>query len=348
MRVLSRGNWMDESGEVVQPAVPHFMTQPDVQQRRLTRLDLAQWLTEADHPLTSRVLVNRLWKLFYGIGISRVLDDVGAQGEWPTHPDLLDYLAVEFVESGWNVKHIVKQMVMTNAYRQSSLVSEELGQRDPLNRLMARQSRWRLDAEMVRDNALAVGGLLVRKVGGRSVRPYQPDGYYQYLNFPERTYTADVGENQYRRGVYTHWQRTYLHPMLLAFDAPSREECTAERPVSNTPKAALTLLNDPTFVEAARVFAENIIRHGGDGVKSRLTWAYRQALTREPQEKEIAVLTSLYGRHFEHYSAQPDAGRELLSIGQRPTPTDLPTNELAAWTSVARSILNLSETITRE
>ncbi len=252
MRVLHRGNWMDKSGKVVSPSVPHFLDPLD-EPERATRLDLANWLVDRQNPLTARVLVNRLWKLYFGTGLSKVLDDIGSQGELPSHPELLDTLAVEFVESGWDMKHMIKLIVMSQTYRQSSLPRPELQKSDPYNRLLARQSRYRLDAEMIRDNALAVSGLLVHQVGGRSAKPYQPAGLLRHLNFPTREYQADVDENQYRRGVYTHWQRQFLHPAMQAFDAPAREECTAERPRSNTPLAALVLLNDPSYVEAARV-----------------------------------------------------------------------------------------------
>ena len=227
MRVLPRGNWMDETGEIVEPGVPQFMRQPKVTGRRLNRLDLARWIVAPDNPLAARSMVNRLWMLFYGQGISRSVDDLGSQGQWPTHPQLLDWLADELIESGWDVKHMVRLMVTSSTYRQTSQVSPELRERDPTNRLLARQSRWRLDAEFVRDNALSVSGLLVATIGGPSVKPYQPAGYWDQLNFPKRKYQPDHGDNQYRRGLYTHWQRTFLHPSLLAFDAPVREECTA-------------------------------------------------------------------------------------------------------------------------
>ncbi len=197
-----------------------------------------------------------MWKLYFGIGISKTVDDFGSQGEWPTHPELLDWLAAEFMDSGWDVKHIVKLMVMSHTYRQTAVASDQLRERDPDNRLLARQSSFRLDAEMVRDNALAVSGLLVEQIGGPSVKPYQPDGYWDQLNFPKRTYEADHGDALYRRGLYTFWCRTFLQPSLQAFDAPSREECTIKRINSNTPLQALALLNDPTYVEAARGLAE--------------------------------------------------------------------------------------------
>ena len=266
-RILPRGNWLDDSGEIVDPMIPQFMGDLGIKNRRSTRLDLAKWVVSRNNPLTARTFVNRLWALYFGTGISRVLDDLGSQGEPPMHAELLDWLAVEFMESGWNVKHLVKLIVTSNAYRQSSTANAVLEEKDPYNRLIARQSHWRLDAEIVRDNALLLSGLLVQEIGGPSVRPYQPVGYYANLNFPKRRYAHDSGESQYRRGLYTHWQRTFLHPSMMAFDAPSRQECTAERSTSNTPMQALTLLNDPTYVEAARVFAQRIIKEGGQHLK---------------------------------------------------------------------------------
>ncbi|HYR57796.1 MAG TPA: PSD1 and planctomycete cytochrome C domain-containing protein, partial [Chthoniobacteraceae bacterium] len=243
VRILPRGNWQDESGEIVEPGVPEFLPQPaNADKHRLSRLDLAQWIVSKENPLPARVFLNRLWKLYFGIGLSKVLDDVGAQGEPPVNPALLDWLAAEFVESGWDVKHMVRLIVTSATYRQSSLASKELQQRDPYNRELARQSRFRLDAEFVRDNALAISGLLVRKVGGPSVKPYQPAGYWENLNFPTREWQQDNDANQWRRGLYTWWQRSYLHPSLAAFDAPSREECAAERVRSNIPQQALVLL----------------------------------------------------------------------------------------------------------
>ncbi len=348
VRVLRRGNWMDDSGEVVQPATPESLPPLRVAGRRATRLDLARWMTAPEHPLTARVFVNRLWKLMFGKGIVGTLDDFGSQGAWPTHPELLDWLAVEFRDSGWDVKHVVKQMVMSATYRQSSHATEAALQRDPYNHLLARQARYRLDAEVVRDTALAVSGLLVRKVGGPSVKPYQPAGYWQYLNFPVRTYVADRGPDEYRRGLYTYWQRTFPHPSLLAFDAPSREECTVERPRSNTPLQALVLLNDPTYVESARALAERVLREGGPGDEARLHFAFRQVLSRKARPEEVKLLTALHERHRKQYKADPKAAGELLRVGYSPVPAGLDAADLAAWTSVARVLLNLHETITRE
>nr|MCU0753285.1 DUF1553 domain-containing protein [Akkermansiaceae bacterium] len=248
--VLTRGNWMTPAEEV-QPAFPAFLSKhipaPD---KRLTRLDLARWLMSQENPLPSRHFTNRLWQQFFGRGLSGVPDDLGSQGEMPSHPELLDWLASEFRESGWDVKHMVRLIVTSETYRRQAATREELLEKDPSNRLLAGQSARRLDAEFIRDNALAVSGLLdTGIIGGPGIRPYQPEGYYQNLNFPERKYLASTGSDQYRRGLYMHWQRTFVHPMLAAFDAPSREECTAQRYQANSPQQALALLNDPSFVE---------------------------------------------------------------------------------------------------
>ncbi|WP_237607594.1 DUF1553 domain-containing protein [Roseimaritima sediminicola] len=347
IRILPRGNWMDDSGDIVQPAVPEFLGQLDVAGRRATRLDLAEWLADPEHPLVARTMVNRLWSLLFGRGICTSVDDFGGQGTYPSHPDLLDALAVEFIESGWDIKHLLRLIVHSDAYRRSSTPTPELIEADPYNDLFARQGRFRLDAEFIRDTALATGGLLVEQVGGPSVRPYQPAGYYAQLNFPRRTYQADTGPKQYRRGLYTHWQRTFLHPMLKAFDAPSREECTALRPRSNTPLQALTLLNDPTFVEAARGFAVRILREGGEDRDRRLRWAYQSVLAQEPSDEIVAVLAEVYAQQRDVYEQSPEAAEQLLATGQSPTPSDLEAAEVAAWTAVARVLLNLHETITR-
>lgn len=349
IRVLPRGNWMDDSGEIVEPGVPHFLPQIEKQQGRANRLDLAQWLTRRDNPMTARVLVNRLWNLAFGAGISRNVFDMGSQGEWPTHPELLDWLAVEFIDSGWDVKHMVRLIVTSGTYRQASLPRRDLQERDPFNKLYARQSRFRLDAEMVRDNALSVSGLLVTQLYGPSAKPYQPPGYYAYLNFPVREYEPDKGAGLYRRGVYTWWQRQYRHPALLAFDAPSREECTAERTRSNTPLQSLVLLNDPSYVEAARVFAEKIMREPptGSSAQERIEWAMRRVVIRPPTEREVVVLAALYHDHLAQYQQDSSGAEQLLTVGDKPAAADLDKADLAAWTSVARAILNLNETITR-
>lgn len=347
VRLLPRGNFLDQTGAVMQPALPKYLAQgPTEESRRQTRLDLARWIVSRDNPLTGRVFVNRLWKQFFGIGLSKTLDDLGSQGEWPVHPELLDFLACEFMDSGWNVKHVVRLLVNSQTYRQASTVSKELLARDPDNRLLARQSRFRLEAELVRDNALKISGLLVAKVGGPSVKPYQPDGYWENLNFPARQYQADPGESQYRRGLYTWWQRSFPHPSMTALDAPSREECAADRSRSNIPQQALVLLNDPTYVEAARAFAARILKEGGSSTPDRLKWAWRQALLREPRADEIERIAPLVEKHLKQYEADPQSAQALLKVGLQPAPALKPA-ELAAWTSLARVLLNLHETITR-
>ncbi|MGQ0635064.1 MAG: PSD1 and planctomycete cytochrome C domain-containing protein [Planctomycetaceae bacterium] len=361
IRVLPRGNWLDDSGEIVQPGAPAFLstTQPAADGGRLTRLDLARWLVAPQNPLTARVFVNRLWRIAFGQGLVRSVEDFGAQGTPPTHPDLLDWLALEFASPAtsssqaapqpvaWDVKRIVKLLVMSGTYRQSSLADESLRQRDPYNQWLARQGRYRLDAETVRDNALAVSGLLVRRLGGASVRPYQPGGYWAYLNFPPREWKNDAGDGLYRRGLYTYWCRTFLHPSLKAFDAPTREECNADRPRSNTPLQALALLNDPSYVEAARAFAERVLREGGSDVPARLDYAYIQALSRKPRPEEITLLSALYQKHLGQYQSDGKAADESLKVGDRPAPSDLNAAEFAAWTSVARALFNLHEMVTR-
>ncbi len=346
-RVLHRGNWQDESGDIVQPAVPHFLKQVDVTGRRATRLDLAKWLVAPDNPLVARVFVNRAWAMMFGRGLVKDLEDLGSQGESPTHPQLLDWLAIDFVEHGWDVKRLLRQIVTSAAYRQTSKPSELLQERDPFNRLLARQGRFRLNAEFVRDNALAISGLLVPTIGGPSVKPYQPAGYWDFLNFPLRTYGADKGEKLYRRGMYTWWQRTFLNPSLLAFDAPSREECTATRVQSNTPQQALTLLNDVTYVEAARVFAERILKEGGSTDADRLQWAFARALSRPAKQPEVDVLTELLDKHRTTFAPDPAEAKKLIAMGEYRAASDVAAIEQAAWTNVARTILNLHETITR-
>jgi len=346
MRVLPRGNWMDMSGEVITPGVPEFLPQLK-EEGRGTRLNLADWMTSEQNPLTARVFVNRLWKLFFGAGISKVLDDVGSQGEPPVHPELLDTLAVEFMDSGWDIKHMIRLMVTSATYRQSSLMREDLQERDPFNRLLARQSRYRLDAEFVRDNALSVSGLLVHKLGGRSAKPYQPAGLYRHLNFPARKYQQDNDENQYRRGVYTHWQRQFLHPAMKSFDAPAREECTAERPRSNTPLAALVMLNDPSYVEAARVLAEKAIRGGGDTDPKRIAWLFERSLARLPNDQETEVLATLLEHQRKHFEQHRKDATQLVSTGLHRLPVDLNGTELAAWTAVSRTVFNMHEFIAR-
>ena len=350
-RVLPRGNWQDESGEVVTPGVPHFLPQPpEADSRRLDRLDLARWITSTDNPLTARVFANRVWKQFFGTGLAAVLEDVGAQGEWPSHPELLDWLAADFRDGGWDVKRLVRTIVTSSTYRQSSRLRPDLREADPGNRALASQSPRRLDAEFVRDNALAIAGLLNPEMGGPSVFPYQPPGYYAAIQFPSRDYVPQTDGRQHRRGLYTHWQRTFLHPMLANFDAPSREECVAGRNQANTPQQALTLLNDPAFVEAAREFARSLLMPGSDQVaadEARLDRAFRRALARPASVRERDSLLKFLGARRDEARRDPDAARKLVAAAQPLAAGDPDLVEWAAWTEVCRVVLNLHETLTR-
>jgi hypothetical protein len=367
VRILPRGNWLDTSGPVMTPNTPGFLPPLPAKKERYTRLDLAKWAVAPENPLTARVTVNRLWKLFYGYGIARSLEESGSQGELPTHPELLDWLASEFInpspvgeapppspqrgegqKRAWDVKHIVRLMVTSATYRQSSAETPAVRERDPMNKLFARQSRARLDAEFIRDTALAVSGLLNPQIGGPSVKPYQPPGYWAALNFPVREWQNDTGDKVYRRGMYTHWQRTFPHPAMIAFDAPSREECTCERAKSNIPQQALVLLNDPEFVEAARVFAQKTITDGGRNDAARIAWAFERATGRKPKGVESAVLVEVLEKHRKDFAEKLEEAKKLLAVGGAPVLKDIAPEELAAWTSVARVILNLHETITRQ
>ena len=346
VRILPRGNWQDESGPEVQPTVPARLKLADTESRT-KRSDLADWVVSKDNPLTARVMVNRLWALCFGRGLAMPLDDFGAQGTPPTHPELLDWLAADLMDHGWDIKRTMKLLVTSGAYRQSSIADAKTLAADPLNKWLARQGRWRLDAEMVRDNALAVSGLLAKPIGGASVKPYQPVGYWKHLNFPKRKWAPDSGVSQYRRGLYTFWCRTFLHPSMLAFDAPTREGCVAERTRSNTPQQALVLLNDPTYVEASRVFAERILQHGGDTDGERLAWAFERALSREPSPGERDILLRLVGDRAAHFAANAGAAKAAAAAGEWPTATALKPERVAAWAAVSRAILNLYETTSR-
>ncbi|WP_165250071.1 PSD1 and planctomycete cytochrome C domain-containing protein [Paludisphaera soli] len=348
-RVLPRGDWQNRTGEVVEPEVPGFLPHDSVATgRRLTRLDLGRWITAPENPLTARVFVNRLWKQIFGVGLSSVMEDVGGQGEWPVHPELLDWLAVEFRESGWDVKRMVRLMVTSSAYRQDSRSRPELKDLDPGNRWVAFLSPRRLEAEFVRDNLLAVAGLLNPDVGGPSAFPYQPAGYYANIQFPNRDYIASEGDLQYRRGLYSHWQRTFLHPMLANFDAPAREECTASRNSANTPQQALTLLNDPTFVEGARVLAAKLLAEtGSTSDEDRLDGLFKIVLARPILPAERVSLLTFLAERRRAFREDPAAAEALLNVGQAPAPEDADPAEVAAWAATCRVVLNLHETITR-
>jgi len=353
--ILPRANWMDDSAPIVEPAIPRFLGSLDTKGERATRLDLANWLVSRDNPLTARTFVNRTWREFFGIGISKTLDDLGSQGEWPVHAELMDWLASEFMHPefdaagahDWDVRHIIRLIVTSHTYRQSSLPDPASQEKDPENRLLAHQNRFRVDAENVRDTMLAVSGLIEEKFGGPSVNPVEPPGYLAALNFPKREYSAGHGVDLHRRGLYSTWQRSYLHPSLLNFDAPTREECTVNRVISNTPLQALDLLNDPIYVEAARVFAQNAEGAAGNKFDSELDWIFDRALNRPPSAQERSILHGLYDRNLKRFAAQPDSAREFLATGEAPLEHAQNPGQLAALATVTRAVLNLHEIITR-
>ncbi len=348
VRILPRGNWLVETGRIVQPATPAFLGGPrSTEDHRLTRLDLAQWTVSPDNPLTARVVVNRLWGRYLGTPISSNPIELGSQGSPPTHPKLLDYLAATFVENDWDLKHMIKLIVTSSTYQQSSDAREDLAVIDPNNtKLFARQSAVRLSAEAIRDKALAVSGLLKPRLGGPSVFPYQPDGHWEPLNFPRRNYPTSTGDDLYRRSLYTWVQRTFPHPAMVNFDAPSREMCTGQRMTSNTPLQALTTLNGPGFVEAARTLAANLITEQ-QADNERLDALFNLVLARTPRDSERQALTTLLTTHRERYTQTTEEAAKLIAVGQSPVAEDLDKAELAAWTSVCRVVLNLHEALTR-
>lgn len=352
VRVLARGDWQDNRGRIVQAAPPEFLSDPPADSHRLSRLDLADWLVSKENPLTARVYVNRLWRQFFGRGLSATPGDVGSQGKWPSHPELLDWLAAEFMESGWDIRHMVRLMVTSRTYRQASMASPRTLELDPDNQYFSRQNRFRVRAEIVRDIILSSSGLLSARVGGPSVQPYQPEGYWKEINTfgvegPGSTWENAPGEDQYRRGLYTYWKRTFLHPSMVAFDAPDRQECTADRPVSNTPLQALALLNDPSYVEAARVLAEQAMRLPEPGFRERIDWVFRRGLSRPVRQEESETLEALFRGQLARYRQDPAAAVEFTSVGQHPVPEETDRVELAAWTATMRAVLNLNELITR-
>lgn len=349
-RVLNRGDWQDESGELVEPAVLSFLPSDSLpDDRRLTRLDLAEWIVADENPLTARHFVNRLWKQFFGSGLSNILDDLGGQGEPPSHPQLLDWLAVEFRESGWDVRHMVRLMVDSHAYRQRAAHRDDLGEIDPYNRLYAQQSGRRLDAEFIRDQALAAAGLLNRSyVGGPSMRIYQPEDYYANLNFPVRRYAPHLDSRQHRRSLYAHWQRTFLSPTLANFDAPARDECAADRSQANIPQQALTLLNDPVYVEAARGLATRVLTERPEASPDeRLDHMFRLLLARAPDATERQRILAFRETQAAQFENGNDEADPFLAIGIAEVPARLDRVELASWTQAARLLLNLHETLTR-
>jgi hypothetical protein len=342
--LLNRGQY-DQPGEEVSAAVPARLPAFPADAPS-NRLGLAEWLLQPQHPLTSRVAVNRMWQMLFGTGLVKTQEDFGTQGEQPSHPRLLDWLASEFVESGWNTKALVRLLVTSETYRQSSRRHPSHTTRDPANRLLARGPRFRLAAEFIRDNALATSGLLVRTLGGPSVKPYQPPGLW--IESHTRSYTQDTGQKLYRRSLYTYWKRAAPPPNMLAFDAPNRETCTARRQRTNTPAMALVLMNDPTFVEAARHLAARLLRSTTVSEAKRLQQAFEIVLGRAPEAREVDQLLALHKEQVDLYQAAPAEARAVLGVGDSPRDERLDASEHAAWTTVASVLLSLDETITKE
>ncbi|MDQ6665846.1 MAG: DUF1553 domain-containing protein, partial [Acidobacteriota bacterium] len=348
--VLGRGDYRNH-GEKVTPGVP-AMLPPLPKDAPANRLTLARWLVDPSHPLTSRVAVNRYWQMYFGTGIVKTVEDFGSQGEAPSHPELLDWLATEFIRTGWDVKAMQRLIVTSATYRQVSRVTPELLEKDPENRLLARGPRYRLPAEMVRDNALRVSGLLTGKLGGPSVDPYQPKGLWEETSFGDvysaQHYSPSHGADLYRRSMYTFWKRTSGPPSLITFDAPDREKCMARRSITNTPLQALVLLNDPAYVEAARSLAERMMTEGGSDPAKRIRFAFRLATARQPDPKELRVLQDIARKELADYRSDPGKAVKLVHIGESAVDPKLNPSELAAWTTVASVILNLDESITKE
>lgn len=348
--VLNRGQY-DQPRDEVTAGVPASLPQPPDSYPQ-NRLGLAQWLVQPDHPLTARVAVNRLWQLVFGRGIVSTSADFGSQGARPTHPELLDWLASEFIESGWDVKHMMKTLVMSATYRQSSEITPHKLVADPYNQLLSRGPRFRLSAEFVRDSILQASGTLVKRVGGPSVRPYQPPNLWREVShFGSTPATAQIfiqdhGERLYRRSMYTYWKRTVPPPSMISFDAPNREICTMQRARTNTPLQALVLLNDPQFLEASRNFAEKIL-NSTDDHDARVKFAFETALSRLPSDEELRLVRETLQTEIERFREDPESARAYLSNGEAPRDSNLSMEQHAAWTTVASMIFNLSEMITK-
>ena len=348
--ILNRGQY-DQPTDSVFANTPAIL--PPLGTEEASRLDLAKWIVNPEHPLTARVTVNRYWKMLFGQGLVKSSADFGSQGSIPTHPELLDWLAVEFVNSGWDVKGILKKMVMSETYRQSSNASKEALRVDPENTILARGPRFRLQAEFIRDAALYASGLLVDRTGGPSVNPYQPPGlwkevsHYGSTGATAQVFVQDHGEKLYRKSMYTYWKRTAPPPSMATFDAPSREVCTTDRALTNTPLQALVMLNDPQFVEASRFLAQRTIQEGGEDAKSRIHFVFEALTGRVPSAKEYETISARLEDELSYFRDQPQAALDYLKVGEALRDTEIDSVEHAAWTSVASLILNLSETITK-
>ena len=342
--ILKRGDY-DKPGDSVKAGTPAALPAFSADLPR-NRLGLAKWLTQPDHPLTARVTVNRLWQQMFGKGIVETADNFGSTGSGPTHPELLDWLAADFVEHGWDVKRTLKQIALSATYRQSAKVTPELLAKDPNNTLLARMPARRLTAEMLRDQSLFVSGLLVEKQGGPSVYPYQPDGLWnEAMGRPG--YPRSKGPDLYRRGLYTFWKRTAPPPNMTAFDAADRSVCTARRQSTSTPLQALNLLNDPTFVEAARFLGQRMLKEGGKTKAEQAAWAFRLATTRIATDKETAILAKLFEEQAAAFASEPKEAEKLLGVGDSKNDAALNKNELAAATAVALAILNHDAAVMR-
>lgn len=346
--VLERGQY-DKHGAKVTATIPGvFGSLPkDVPNNRL---GLAKWIVSPDNPLTARVTMNRFWERLFGTGIVSTSEDFGTRAEFPSHPELLDWLATEFVKKGWDQKAMLKELVMSATYRQSSKITPKLMAVDPTNRLLARGPRFRLPAEVIRDQALQAAGLLVEKIGGPSVRPYEPEGFWDETNFYGnlRNYKHDKDDGLYRRSLYTIWKRTAAPPNMTLFDVPSRETCRVRRPRTNTPLQALTLLNDETYVEAARVLAQHALQKGGATPESRIAYLFNQVLSRKPSEAEVKIIKAGLAKRIAHFKANPEAAKKLVMTGEAPQDPKLDKITLAAYMVAASTVLNLDETITKE
>jgi hypothetical protein len=349
--VLMRGEYDKPLTErQVQPNIPSVLGTL-LDQSPQNRLGLARWLVSRDNPLTARVTVNRFWAQLFGVGLVKTIEDFGSQGEYPSHPEMLDWLAVEFMESGWDVKNLFRTIVTSRTYRQSSRISPEAYARDPENRLLARGPRHRLDAETIRDSALAVSGLLDQTIGGPSVYPYHPKGLWLEINNRpgySRAYPhTEEPSSLYRRSLYTFWKRTVPPPSMAAFDAPEREFCMVQRSRTNTPLQAFVLLHDPQFVEAARKLGERMISEASADPKQRLRLGFELCLARTPRPQELKSLEQALAARLAYFGANPEEAGKLLAVGESPLPHPVDQAELAAYTTVARIILNLSEFITK-
>jgi hypothetical protein len=347
--VLFRGQY-DQPRDEVHADVPAFLP-PFPKNAPRNRLGLAQWLTSKEQPLTARVVVNRYWQMLFGTGLVKTSEDFGFQAEYPSHPELLDWLACEFMDSGWDVKHLLRLMVSSATYRQNSQSTPALNERDPDNRLLAHGPRQRLTAEMLRDQALAISGLLKEKAGGPPVYPYQPANLYQGIvvaaSYPGTTYADGKGDELYRRSLYTFWKRTVPHPTLATFDAPDREVCVGRRLKTNTPLQALALMNDTIQLESARKLAERMILEGGNKPEDRIRYAFQIATARRPVSAESKALLKLLDQRLSFYGKDQEAAKQFLTVGASPRQDKIDITQLAAYANVAGLILNLDETITR-